>query len=135
MKWVVRAGFPSVHALGLAAAGSALLLAAAVLPLDAPPLSLFACPFRVATGVPCLTCGCTHAFAALVRLHPLAAIEASPLGAVLALACAGHALWTLLRLFGLPWAPAPFAPGRRSKIAAVAFAAASWAFVALRSSP
>ena len=135
MKWVVRAGFPSVHALGLAAAGGALLLAAAVLPLDAPPLSLFACPFRAATGLPCLTCGCTHAFAALVQFDPLAALEASPLGAALAIACAAHAIWTLLRLCGLPWALAPFVPGRRSRFAAVAFAAASWAFVALRGAP
>src|SRR5438132_1407949 len=64
MSCLVRAGAPSVHALGLAAVAAILLAAAVVLPLDAPPLSLFACPFRGATGLPCLSCGCTHSFAA-----------------------------------------------------------------------
>ena len=52
---------PSVHALALAAVGGLLLAAAAALPLDAPPLSLFACPFRAATHLPCPGCGCTRA--------------------------------------------------------------------------
>src|SRR5207248_3436951 len=84
MKCVVRAGPPSAHALGLAAAGVSLLLAAAVLPLDGPPFSLFACPFQAATSLPCLSCGCTRAFAAAVRLHPLQALRANPLGALAA---------------------------------------------------
>src|SRR5436309_1852186 len=59
---IARAGPPSVHALGLAGTALGLLCAAALLPLDAPPLSLLVCPIRAATGIPCLACGCTHAF-------------------------------------------------------------------------
>ena len=96
---VSRSGPPSLHAIGLAAVAAALLAAAAVVPLDAPFLF---CPFRAATGLPCPTCGCTHAFHHLVRGHLAAAISSSPLGALLASACAAHLVWTLLRLFGLP---------------------------------
>jgi hypothetical protein len=126
-----RAGPPSVHALGLAAAGASLLAAAAVLPLDAPPLSLFACPWRAATGLPCLACGCTHAFHFAVRGEMREALLASPLGALLAVACAAHALWTLLRLCGLPWAP-HFEVTRRVRWAAAVALAANWAFLAVR---
>jgi hypothetical protein len=102
---IARAGPPSVHALGLAATAMAFLCAAVVLPLDAPPLSLFPCAFRAATGLPCLTCGCAHAFHFAVRGELGAALSASPLGTALALLCAAHVGWTLLRLAGLPFAP------------------------------
>ena len=127
-----RAGPPSVHAIGLAAAAVALLAGAALLPLDAPPLSLFACPFRLATGLPCLACGCTHAFHFFVRGQFGAALLASPLGALLALACAVHLAWTALRLCGLAWAP-QLQPTRSLRFAALAAIAANWAFLALRS--
>jgi hypothetical protein len=135
MSWTVRAGPPSVHALGLAAVGAALLGAAAVLPLDAPPLSLLACPFRAATGWPCLTCGCTHAFAAFARLHFAAAVEASPLGTALALACAVHVAWTAFRLCGFRRAPAPLALTPRVRAAALALLSANWIFLVLHRSP
>lgn len=121
-----------MHALGLAAVAGALLAAAIVLPLDAPPLSLLFCPFRAATGVPCLACGCTHAFHFMVRGQAAAAFLASPLGALLALACAAHLLWTALRLCGLPWAP-HLEPSRRLRWTIGAALLANWAFVALRS--
>jgi hypothetical protein len=123
-----------VHALGLLAAGAALLAAAAALPLDAPPLSLLFCPFRAATGLPCLACGCTHAFHFFVRGQFAAAILASPLGTLLALACAAHVVWTLLRLCGLPWAPL-LQPTRTVRWSAGILLAANWAFLALRSTP
>jgi uncharacterized protein DUF2752 len=135
MTCVVRAGTPSVHALGLAAAGASLLCAAAVLPLDAPPFSLFACPFRATTGLPCLSCGCTHAFTALVHLHPAAAFAASPLGALLALLCAAHVGWTALRLCGLPFAPASFPVTGRLRLGAAALLAANWTFLVLHGAP
>ena len=127
-----RAGPPSVHAYGLAAAAAALLLGAALLPLEAPPLSLFPCPFRLATGLPCLACGCTHAFHFFVRGQFAAALFSSPLGALLALACAVHLCWTMLRLGGLGWAP-HLQPTRRLRFTAAAALAANWAFVALSS--
>jgi hypothetical protein len=128
---IAREGPPSVHALGLAAVSIALIAAAALLPLDAPPLSLFPCPLRAATGVPCLACGCAHAFHFAVRGQVGAALASSPAGALLALACAVHAVWTALRLFGLPWAPhVEITP--RLRWAAIATLAANWAFVALR---
>ncbi len=127
---IERAGPPSVHALGLAATGGALLFAAALLPLDAPPLSLFACPFRAATGIPCLTCGCAHAFHFAVRGEFGAALWASPLGAALALLCAAHLVWTLLRLAGLPWTPR-FHP-RALRWTAASALAANWLFLVAR---
>ena len=130
---------PSIHALGLAAAAAFLLASARLLPLDGPPLSWFACPFRAATGLPCLTCGCTHAFAAAVRLDVAAALAANPLGALLAFACAAHCAWTALRACGLRWSPSlprlDRAGGRRLRICAAALLAANWAFVALRGAP
>ena len=127
-----RAGPPSVHAVGLAAAGAALLCGAAVLPLEAPPLSLLTCPFRLATGLPCLACGCTHAFHFFVRGQFGAALGSSPLGALLALACAVHLCWTALRLCGLPWAP-HLQPTRTLRFTFAAALAANWAFLALGS--
>jgi hypothetical protein len=123
---------PSLHAGGFALVAASLLLAARVLPLDAPPLSLFACPVKAATGWPCLFCGSTHAFAHFTRGEIAAAFLASPLGALLALACAGHVALTLLRLFGLPLAlpEVEFTPRRRW--AALGLIAASWVFVAAR---
>jgi len=135
MRCLVRAGPPSVHALGLAAAGLLLLLAAAVLPLDAPPLSLFSCPFRAATSLPCLSCGCTHAFAAAVRLRPLEALRSNPLGAFAAAAFAAHVIWTALRLCGLRWAPAPFPVTWRVRGGAAALLGLNWAFLVLRGAP
>jgi hypothetical protein len=126
-----RAGPPSVHALGLAGAAGALLAAAAVLPLDAPPLSLFLCPFRAATGLPCPSCGCTHAFHFAVRGQIADAFLSSPLGALLALACAVHVVWTILRLCGFSWAPR-LEPTRALRLSAGLALLANWAFIALR---
>ena len=131
---IARAGQPSVHCLGLAGVCLLLLLAATALPPDAEALSVFACPFRAATGIPCLTCGCTHAFQYVVRGRFLAALGASPLGTALAVCAAAHAAWTALRLCGLPWAPA--VPGwPRARVACLVALAANWVFVALRHRP
>ena len=123
---VARAGAPSVHALGLAGAGAALLCAAAVV-----PLGIFDCPWRAATGVPCPTCGFTRAFHWFVRGEIGAAARASPLGAALALACLAHALWTALRCCGLPYAPRLPAPTPAVRCAAALVILANWAYVAL----
>jgi hypothetical protein len=135
MRCIVPAGPPSAHALGLAGAGLTLLVAARLLPLDAPPLSLFDCPFRAATSLPCLSCGCTHAFAAVAHLHPLEAAAANPLGTLVALACAMHAAWTALRLCGLRYAPATFAVTLRVRAFAAAMLVLNWAFLVVRGAP
>lgn len=128
---IARAPPPSVHALGTAAAAAALLGAAVLVPIDAPPFSLFACPFRAATGLPCLSCGWSHAFHFFVRGHLADAAGASPFGAALALLCALHLSWTAMRLAGLPWAPR--LPARRAAAWALGTALlASWIFVAVR---
>ena len=136
LRWVTRAGPPSVHALGIALASLPVLLAAALLPLDAPPLSLFACPLRAATGVPCLSCGATHAFHFALRGQLVAALLANPLAALAALALALHCALTLLRLCGLPFAPAVPRPSPRSatllRAGGLAALAANWLFVLLR---
>ena len=123
---------PSIHALGFAAVAAALLGAAAVLPLDRPPLSLFTCPWRDGTGWPCLFCGCSHAFAHFVRGEFVQAVLASPLGTGLALLCAAHLVLTALRLCGLRVAlPEPrLSPSGRLACAAVLLA--NRAFVAAR---
>jgi hypothetical protein len=134
-----RAAAPSIHAVGLAAAGAFLLAAARVLPLDAPPLSLFGCPFRAATGLPCLSCGCTHAFAAVVRFDLAGAASANPLGALVAIACVVHCALTALRLCGLRWVPQlpPLGASRARelRLCAATLLAANWAFVAVRGAP
>ena len=93
------------------------------------PLGLFDCPFRTALGIPCLTCGCTRAFHFAVRGQLGAALEANPLGTLLAALCAVHLVWTAARLCGFPYALEMKFP-RRAALLAVA---ANWAFVALRS--
>ena len=121
-----RAGSPSVHALGLAAAGSALLAASYVI-----PLGLFDCPLRAATGIACPTCGCTRAFHWFVRGDFAQALHASPLGTLLALICLSHALWTLLRLLGVPYAPRLPQPTRALRATAAVAIALNWVYVAL----
>lgn len=118
----------SVHELGLAAAAGALLAGGAVVPLDSPFLF---CPFRAATGLPCLTCGCTHAFHHFVRGEIADAFVSSPLGFLLAVACVLYVAWTVARLCGLPYAlRLPATSALRWTAAAVL--AANWAFLLLK---
>ncbi len=131
---IARAGPPSIHAAGFAGVAALLLLVAAALPIDAPLLALFACPFRTATSWPCLGCGFTHAFQLAVRGQIGAAVSASPLGTLLAIAGAAHAGWTALRFAGVPYAPAIVA-GARTRWACLLALAANWIFVALRTRP
>jgi hypothetical protein len=131
---IARAGSPSVHAVALAGISVLLLLAAAALPLDAPPLSLLTCPLRSVAGFPCLGCGCTRAFHFAVRGQAPSALASSPLGTLLALAAVVHVAWTALRLAGLPYAPR-FDVTRRTRWVAAAALAANWLFVMLRDRP
>lgn len=132
---IARAGPPSIHALGLAGTGALLLLAASVLPIDAPWLALFSCPFRAATSLPCFGCGFTHAFQFVVRGEFASALASSPLGTLLALAAALHALWTAIRLAGLPYAPAIAPLGAGGRWACALALAANWTYLLLRTAP
>lgn len=114
-----------MHEIGLAAAAASLLGAGALVPLDSPFLF---CPFRAATGLPCLTCGCTHAFHYFVRGELIDAFLSSPLGFLLALCCVLHLGWTIARLCGLSFVLHVRAtPALRWTAAAVL--AANWAFL------
>jgi hypothetical protein len=74
---VARFGVPEVFALiGL---GSFLVAR------FAPVLSLpYVCPMKGIFGIPCLTCGMTHAFVGLAHGEVAVALGASPFGALLA---------------------------------------------------
>jgi hypothetical protein len=129
----------SVHALVIAGLGVLALAALRILPLDAPPLSLLACPFRAATGLPCLGCGCLHAFAHVVRLELGAAFLSNPLGALAALGCALFAIHVALRLCGVPARLPRIDLGAggalRVRAGIAILIAANWAFVAARTAP
>ena len=70
----------------------------------APVLDLsYRCPFRLLTGLPCASCGMTHAFVHLAQGDLGAALAANPLGAILALAAWAFAALDLARVAaGLP---------------------------------
>jgi Protein of unknown function (DUF2752) len=113
------------------AAASALLLGPfwlAVAPL------LPACPFRAMTGIPCPTCGTTHAAIALMHGRLGAALAANPLMTMAGLGfLAGGAaapVWAALR-WPVPEIPAPLP--RWTRAAIVAALLASWAFLIWRS--
>jgi hypothetical protein len=70
-------------------------LVARFLPVLALP---YTCPARGLLGLPCATCGMTHAFVALAHGDLAGALHASPLGALLAAAAWGFALLDLTLL-------------------------------------
>jgi hypothetical protein len=52
----------------------------------------FLCPLRTLTGIPCPTCGATHAVMLLLRLRVLDALSANPLVSLLGLGTAAVCL-------------------------------------------
>jgi hypothetical protein len=121
-----RFGVPEAFALVAAAS----FLAARFLPL----LALHSeCPFRLATGLPCATCGMTHAFVALAHGELLAAWSASPMGAVLAAGAWLYAILDLARVaLGLPWPSIPQRAWRAVAVAACSATALNWAWMLWR---
>jgi hypothetical protein len=105
-------------------------LAARFLPLLGLP---FVCPVRALAGIPCATCGMTHAFVALAHGDLGAALAASPLGAALAAGAWTYALLDAVRVAaGVPWpAPSPRA-ARAAALALLAAVVVNWAFMVAR---
>jgi len=79
LSWRKTARFG--HAEVFAAIALASFLAARLLPLLAIP---YTCPLKGLAGIPCATCGMTHAFVHLAHGDVALAFAASPLGAILA---------------------------------------------------
>jgi hypothetical protein len=55
------------------------------------------CPFKAVTGLPCPTCGGTHALAALAGARPLAALRLNPLVTLAALVTVAAGAASLFR--------------------------------------
>jgi hypothetical protein len=113
-----------------AAIGGLSFLVARFLPVLALP---FTCPARGLLGLPCATCGMTHAFVALAHGDLAAALQASPMGALLAAGAWGLALLDLLRL--ALGRPIPAISQGALRVAAGAGAAAlllNWAWLLAR---
>ena len=124
-----RLGHPEVFA-GIAALS---FLAARFL----PALQLgWTCPLKAWAGLPCATCGMTHAFVALAHGQVGAAFAASPLGALLAGGAWLYAALDLRRAApGAPW-PDPGERGWRWLAGgAVASVALNWAWLLVRAAP
>jgi hypothetical protein len=125
-RQTARFGHPEVFA----ALALASFLAARLLPLLSIP---FTCPLRGLAGIPCATCGMTHAFVHLAHGDVALAFAASPLGALLAagawLYAAGDAVRTAL---GAPLpVPAPSALRAAAALGVVALLA-NWAYLVAR---
>ena len=122
------------RALGIPEAFAALAALSFVAARFLPVLELgITCPFKAATGLPCASCGMTHAFVAMARGDLALAWSSSPLGALLAGGAWLYALLDLLRLAtGRPWPLVPQPAWRAMAVAAVGAAAVNWAWMLLR---
>jgi hypothetical protein len=115
------------HAEVFAAIFALSFLAARLLPLLGLP---YACPFKALTGLPCATCGMTHAFVYLAHGELRAALAASPLGALLAgaawlFAAADAAFFALALTLPIPGPRT----ARALAIAGLIALLANWAFL------
>src|SRR5512137_2458290 len=91
------------------------------------------CPFRALTGLPCASCGMTHAFVALARGGAVQAWSASPLGALLAGGAWLYAVLDAARwAAGLPWPRLGERTWRRMAVGLVGAAALNWGWMLLR---
>ena len=118
------------HAEVFAAIAALSFLAARFLPLLSLP---FVCPMRGLAGIPCATCGMTHAFVHLAHGEVGQGIAASPLGAALAAAVWLYAALDLAR--AALGAPLPV-PSPRLARGAVALGLVAllgnWAYLVVR---
>lgn len=93
----------------------------------------YTCPLKGMAGIPCATCGMTHAFVHLAHGELSLALAASPLGAALAAASWAYALADALRFaLGAPL-PVPSARALRAVTALGVLALlANWAYLLAR---
>jgi hypothetical protein len=131
---VIAAGSPARrfgHLDVFAVIGALSFLVARFLPVLALP---YTCPARGLLGIPCATCGMTHAFVALSHGDLAGALQASPLGAALAAGAWGFALLDLARLaLGRPFPS--LSPGalRLATAAGTVALLLNWAWLLARS--
>jgi hypothetical protein len=128
VKLVARAGATPLGAIFLAC-GVVIAAAVGLLHLDRLPFAF--CAFKAVTGLPCMTCGTTRAFARLFTLDLGGAVHMNPLAAAVALAfipwgLADLALLPRGRALALEISPA-LAPFVRA--AAVTLVVANWAYL------
>ena len=114
-----------------AAIGALSFLVARFLPVLALP---YTCPSRGLLGIPCATCGMTHAFVALAHGDLAGALHSSPLGALLAAGAWGFALLDLgLLALGRPFPQVGERAVRLATAAGAAVLLLHWAWLLARS--
>ena len=107
--------------------GAASFLVARFLPVLAIP---YTCPAKGLLGIPCATCGMTHAFVALAHGDLMGALQASPLGAALATGAWGFALLDLgLLALGRPFPRVPVGALRLVTAAGALALLLNWAWL------
>jgi hypothetical protein len=128
VRLAARPGATPLGAIFLAC-GIAMAAGVGLLHLDRLPVAF--CAFKALTGLPCLTCGTTRAFARLFTLDLPGAVAMNPLAAAVALALVPWGLADLVllargRALALEVSPgvAPFL-----RVAAVTVVAANWAYL------
>jgi hypothetical protein len=88
------------------------------------------CPLRATLGIPCATCGMTHAFVYLAHGQIGRAFAWSPAGALLAACAWGLAVADAVRLvMGWPLPRVPEAWARRGVATGLAVLALSWSWL------
>jgi hypothetical protein len=118
------------HADVFALIGALSFLAARFLPLLEVP---YVCPLKGWLGIPCATCGMTHAFVHLAHGRILDALAASPAGALLAAAAWAYAAADAVRVAaGAPFPEIPARLLRAGAAAGVAVLLGGWAYLLLR---
>lgn len=128
MTWRRTERFGHVEVFAAIAALS--FLVARFVPLLGLP---YLCPLKGLAGIPCATCGMTHAFVHLAHGDVALAFAASPLGALLAAGAWLFALADAARIaLGAPL-PVPSVPALRAATAAgVVALLANWAWLLAR---
>ncbi|SRR6266446_5596166 len=128
MKLAARAGALPLGAVFLVCG---LVIAAAVGVLHLDRMAVSFCLFKAVTGLPCMTCGTTRAFARLFALDLPGAMAMNPLSAAVALALVPWGVGDLMllgrgRALALEVSPgvAPFL-----RVTAVSLLAANWAYL------